>query len=178
MRRFFLMNLVLGAAVLGSYAQGIATHPDLVAVDALWGSMPAGLRSFYEVYMLVAAAAYFPPLVLFLRHREGTVLGGRSMATVDALYALVLIPSALWMPLTFAWLENPGPALWYLMRADLALVALGAYAQLAAIWTMKPRVGRGLFAAAMIGQVLFVVQTGLLDPWIWPLFFDPSRGAG
>lgn len=178
MVRFFLINLVLGAAVLGSYVHGITSHPSLIEVDALYGTMPAWVHAIYDKSMLVAAVAYFPPFVLFMRHRDATVFGGRSIATVDALYVLVLLPSILWMPLTFAWMESGSLVTWYLMRTVLALVAIGSYLQLAAIWTMAPRANKPLFVAALVGQALFTVQTGLLDPWIWPMFFDPANPPG
>ena len=37
------------------------------------------------------------------------------------------------MPLTFAWLAEPSPALWWAIRLDLAIVGLASLALLAAI---------------------------------------------
>ncbi|MFO0695016.1 MAG: hypothetical protein U0230_15765 [Polyangiales bacterium] len=169
MLRFVLLNVLGGIAVLGSYAHGIATHPTLV--PALWGEMPASLQSVYNVTMLVAAAGYFPFTYVFLRHgRSMTYFGTKGLGTIEALYALVLVPSALWMPLTFAWLESPSTPLWLAVRGVLALVAFGSYGLFAALVTAKPRVSTPLFAAAVLGLLAFTLQTGVLDPWIWPLY--------
>lgn len=172
MTRFIMINVVLGAAVLISYAHGIATHPH--QVDALWGTMPAGLRRLYQLWMFVAAAGYFPTAYAFLTHRTTPLFGGvvpapRSALVVDALYATLLTASALWMPLTFHWLETSSTVAYVAMRAVLTLTALASYVLLAALLTREPRGGTAWWLA-VVGHVLFTVQTGLLDPWVWPRF--------
>jgi len=167
--RFVSLNVLGGIAVLGSYALGIAGHPD--SVDSLWGDMPPSLQAVYGITMWLAAAGYFPFTYLWWRHGPALrVLGGRDFRSIEALYALVLVPSALWMPLTFAWLETPSTALWIAVRLVLFLVAAGACGLLAALLTATPRPRPALFWSALAGQALFMVQTALLDPLVWPLF--------
>ena len=50
------LNVVGGAAVLGSYAWGIAGHSNPGA--ALWGGVPEALRPVYTASMLSATGGY------------------------------------------------------------------------------------------------------------------------
>ena len=172
MARFVLVHALLGSAVLVSYVHGIRTHPD--RLGAIWGTMPAQLKSLYQVWMLVAAASYFPVAYAFLTHRSASYFGGvvpaaRGELFVDVTWVALLTASALWMPLTFHWLETSSRAAYVAMRVVLAVTAFASYALLAALLTREPRGGVDWWAA-VVGQVLFTVQTGLLDPWIWPLY--------
>lgn len=172
MARFAIIHVVLGAAVLVSYAHGIKANPD--QLDALWGTMPSGLRRLYQVWMLVAAGSYFPVAYQFLTHRQAPLFGGavsasQSAAVVDGLYVALFVASALWMPLTFHWLGSSSRTSYVAMRAVLTITALASYALFAALLTREPRGGVG-FWVAVVAQVLFTVQTGLLDPWIWPRY--------
>ena len=125
-KTWLAINVVGGAAVLGSYVHGLATHPD--TRDQLWGSIPPELQAVYGVTMWLAAAGYFFFSYYFLARTEvDEVRFGRfGFGLINALYALVMVPSALWMPLTFAYLEDPSPGLWLIVRADLLLVAVGS----------------------------------------------------
>lgn len=172
MVRFVLIHVLLGASVLASYAHGIKTHPD--QLDALWGTMPGSLRRLYQVWMLVAAASYFPVAYHFLTHRSTALFGGAvpaasSALVVDGLYVALFVASALWMPLTFHWLGSASQASYLAMRAVLTITAFASYALLGALLTSESRGGIGWYAA-VVGHVLFTVQTGLLDPWIWPRY--------
>ena len=50
------INVIGGVAVLGSYAHGIWTHPEITG--EVWGGVPEWLKPFYTVSMLTAAAGY------------------------------------------------------------------------------------------------------------------------
>lgn len=170
--RFIALNAVGGAAVLASYAVGVATHPD--AGSALWGGVPESLRPLYTVNMFLAAAGYFPFTGYLLRcvDPDRVRFAGRfGFDAILVLYALVLVPSALWLPLTFAWIESPSPLLWALIRVDLALVGLGALGVLAALLSIDDREPRGWHALAVVGCLPFVLQTAVLDAVVWPLYF-------
>lgn len=170
--RFLALNLVGGVAVLASYAIGVASHPD--AGSALWGGVPESLRPLYTVNMLLAAAGYLPFTGYLWRGVDPDRVRFAGRFGFDAIlvcYALVLIPSALWLPLTFAWLESPSPLLWALVRIDLALVGVGALGILVALLTVDERGPRGWHAAAVVGCLPFVLQTAVLDAVLWPLWF-------
>jgi hypothetical protein len=169
--RFAIVNLLGGTAVLASYAHGLLTHP--AARLQLWGGVPEAVRPVYQVSMLLAAAGYFPMTALFwLRAGPETARFGRfRLDHVTALYLGILLPSALWMPLTFRMLEQPSDTLWWWIRADLALVGLCSLAVLWAVLALRPDPGAGWRRSAALGAVCFCVQTALLDALLWPVWF-------
>jgi len=166
-----LLNVVGGLAVLGSYGL-LFTRPD--AGPVLWGGVPEGLRPFYTVNMWLAAAGFFPftGLFLFGTDPERVRFAGRfGYGALLWLYGLVLVFSALWMPLTFAHADAPSRLSWLLVRLDLALVAAGSLGLLTALLTMTPRPPTWLHVLALVGCLAFNVQTVLLDATVWPHFY-------
>jgi len=81
------------------------------------------------------------------------------------------VPSALWMPLTFRMVEQPGAALWWAIRIVLAMVGLASLALLWALLRLEPSQPRLAHALAVAGGVAFCFQTALLDALVWPVFF-------
>ncbi|UCE84714.1 MAG: hypothetical protein JSU66_10140 [Deltaproteobacteria bacterium] len=166
------INLVGGIAVLGSYASGLASHPG--SAGAVWGGVPEGLRPLYTVSMLLAAAGYFAfsYLVFFRIDPDRDRLAGRfAYGAFPVIYALILVPSALWMPLTFAMLESPSLPLWIAIRVTLAVVGLASLGLLAAILSVKPRPAPVAHAVAIVGAAAFSFQTAVLDALVWPAYF-------
>jgi len=166
------LNVIGGIAVLGSYAHGILTHPE--TRGEVWGGVPEGLRPLYGISMWLAAAGYLAFTGFVLRGldpREVRLAGGFGYGAFLPLYALVLIPSALWMPLTFAMLERPDPVLWLAIRGVLALVGLGALGIIAALLTLRDRRPLWAYVPALIGAVCFAFQTAVLDAIVWPAYF-------
>jgi hypothetical protein len=137
-RLFLILNLVGGPLVLGSYAHGIATHPDPGA--ALWGSVPAAIQPLYNVSMLTAAVGYlaFAHYLFFQVDPATARLGARGFGGFNALLATILGPSALWIGLTFAYLARPSPLGWATLRGVLALVGLGAVGMIVALVRLQP----------------------------------------
>ncbi len=170
-----VINVLGGAAVLGSYAHGLMTHPE--TSNDLWGGVPAGLQPFYTLSMLLAAAGYFP-LVSFLLLRvdpdRARVAGRFGYSLFNWLFLFITIPSALWMPLTFAMLEHPSALLWMLIRIDLAIVGLAAVGMVASLLALRPREAKIHYALAIVGAVLLANQTALLDAIVWPVFFPSA----
>jgi hypothetical protein len=163
------LNLLGGLAVLGSYVHGFG-HPE---VDAFWGEVPLDLRPVYTVSMFGAALGYFPftAWILLRLEPDRTRVGPFGYGIFLVLYALVLIPSALWMPMTFQMIEVPSQALWIAIRLDLALVALGTIGLLASLLLVEPRERGPFWAAAVAGAILFFNQTVVLDAIVWPFFY-------
>jgi len=88
------INLLGGAAVLGSYAWGIRTHAN--AGEILWGGVPLSIQPFYTAGMLLAAAGYFAftHFILFRLRPDETRVGARlGFDVFNAVYAGILIPS-------------------------------------------------------------------------------------
>ena len=168
----FGVNVVGGIAVLGSYAHGILTHPG--SSGAVWGGVPEGLKPWYVASMLLAAAGYFgfTYFIAFALDPNRVQLGDRlGFGAFVGLYALVLIASSLWMPLTFAMLDAPTQPLWLLIRADLFAVAIGSLGILVALFLAQPNPGGWTFWVAVAGALAFCVQTVLLDALVWPAYF-------
>ncbi len=170
-RTMALINLFGGIAVLGSYAYCLTSYP--AAAGDFWGGVPEGLRSVYTMNMFLAAAGYFA-FTFFLMYRLRPANAGKSrfgLGTFNVLYALILIPSALWMPLTFAMLEAPSDGLWWAIRLTLATVGIGSLGLLAGLVAVRPSSPSLAHKLAVIGSLVFSFQTVVLDAAIWPAFF-------
>jgi hypothetical protein len=166
------INVLGGAAVLGSYVHGLWTNP--TTSNALWGDVPEGLRPFYTISMLLAAAGYFP-LTSFLLLRvdpdRARVAGRFGFGLFNWLYALITFASALWMPLTFAMIEHPSAVLWLVIRVDLAVVGLASVGMVASLLALHPREPKLHHTLAIVGAILLANQTALLDALVWPAFY-------
>jgi hypothetical protein len=170
-RALLWINLVGGLAVLGSYARGFTAHPHLA--PQLWGGVPDAVRPLYTVSMLLAAAGYFAFTlpIAFRLDPERVRVAGVGYGIFPALYALILAPSALWMPLTFQMLEQPGIVLWWSIRLVLFLVGAGSVGLIAAIARAAPWPSAGWRRIALAGAVAFAIQTAVLDAGLWPAWF-------
>jgi hypothetical protein len=94
--------VVFGSGVIGSYVQGIAANPG--GAEKLWGGVTGDLRTFNYVTMLLAVVGFFLfTYYLFFRTDPTTaqVAGSLNFWVFIVIYALILLPSAFWMPLTF-----------------------------------------------------------------------------
>ena len=174
-KQWLAINVLGGVAVLGSYAHGLITHPETRSL--LWGHMPEALKDVYGVTMWLATAGYlvFMHRVFFrVDPSEARVGENRGFGVINACCAAVVVASALWMPLTFAYLADPSTALWLLIRADLIVVGIGAVGLLLTLFNLSPRPTGWAGSATIVALLLFALQTGFLDPFVWPLFF---RGA-
>jgi hypothetical protein len=166
------INILGGSAVLASYVHGLASNP--LTRGEVWGGVPESLRPLYTASMACATLGYFAfsYFVFFRLDPETTRIGRRlGFGTFHALYALILVPSALWMPLTFAMLESPSGALWWTIRGVLAAVGVGSVGLLAALASARPRQAVGARWLALAGAVAFCFQTAALDALVWPAFF-------
>ena len=167
-----IINLFGGAAVLGSYADGIRTHPN--ATDVLWGGVPASIQPFYTAGMFLAAAGYFAFIffILFRLNPAVTRLGDRfGFGTFNVLFAAILIPSALWMPLTFTAAEDSSVVLLWVVRLVLAVVGLASLGLLAALLNTQPRQPLWAYRLAVIGCAAFCLQTAVMDMIFWSAYF-------
>lgn len=164
--------VVGGAAVLSSYAYGLlAPGADS---GALWGGIPGSWLPAYQANMVLATAGFFAyTYFLLLRVDPGAVsIGGRfRFGLFYLLYAGILIPSALWMPLTLAMLRQPGDLLWWAVRAVLTAAGLSALGLTAALVALTPRKPRWAYVLAVVGSLPFTLQTLILDAILWPAFF-------
>lgn len=166
-----LLNVLGGIGVLASYVWGLG---DPAVAAGLWGGVPESLRPLYTVSMLFAAAGYFPMTgaVLFgLDPLRARVAGRFGYGLFLPLYALVLLPSALWLPLTLWMVESPSPLLWAAIRGTLALVAVGSLGLLASLALVRPGPQPALRILALAGAAAFCFQTVALDALLWPALY-------
>jgi hypothetical protein len=170
-RNFALLNVIGGVLVLATYGWGAVAANAMMA--SLWGGVPEAIRPLYTVNMFLSAAGYFffAPYILF-RVDSGRldILGGFGYSLFSKFMMLVLLPSALWLPLTSVMLSQPSLWLWVAIRVVLALVAVGSLGLFLSLWTLRPPRGPG-HVAALVGLVPFCLQTVVLDALVWPAFF-------
>lgn len=171
--RLAVLQAVGGPAVLGSYAYSFNRYPDLVT--DMWGGVPEQIRGVYTAWMFVAAAGYLIFTYLFVFRTDPAVarVGSRRYTRLFTLYALVLFPSAAWMPMTGALLEGPAPHLWWPVKIGLWLTLIGSLGLLVATARTEPRwrgPGRPL---AIAGALAFCFQTVVLDGIVWVWLFTP-----
>ncbi|HEY70459.1 MAG TPA: hypothetical protein G4O08_07755 [Anaerolineae bacterium] len=166
------INVLGGAAVIGSYIQGILTHED--AGTVLWGGVPPSIQSLSTAWMPVAVLGYFAftGYLLFALDADQARIGNRfGYRLFHWIYLGILVPSALWMPLTFGMIEQPSSVLWWAITVVLILVGLVSLGLLAALLALKvPRKG-WTYWLAVIGTVGFSVQTVIMDAVLWVVYF-------
>jgi hypothetical protein len=171
-RWMIVINVLGGGAVLGSYALGFLDQPE--AGTLLWGGVPAAMRPLYTAGMLIAALGYFAftgYLFLGVDAREARVGERFGFGIFNGLYIGILVPSALWMPLTFVMVEQPSAWLWLVIRIVLAIVGLSSLGLLTALLFLQPKRKAWAYWLAVAGTVGFSIQTAILDAVVWTAFF-------
>ena len=164
--------LVGGAAVLVSYACSLAIDPATRA--GLWGGVPQALLPGYVASMALAAGGFFAFtyfLLVCVDPDRVRIAGGFGYGLFCGLYVLILGPSALWLPLTSAMIQQPSSLLWLGIRLVLALVGIGSVALLLALLRLRPRQPPAAYWLAVAGAVAFCIQTAVLDLFVWTAFF-------
>lgn len=161
------INVVGGTAVLASYALWLGNPSN--DAGALWGSIGGLGRALYTASMLAAAAGYFAFAPYLLRHAEQTA--PLSLHRVNLLLALVLLPSALWMPLAFEYLDAPTSGLWWTMRAGLLITGLASTGLVHAVASVPAAPASRARTLALAGALAFTFQTLVLDALVWPRHF-------
>ena len=169
---FLLLNLTGGSAVLGSYAHGLLKNTELRG--ELWGAVPDHIRPYYTICMFLAVIGYFFFTGYILIHVSADsvkLFGHYGFWAINILYAGIIIPSAIWIYLTFAMIENPTPLLWIIIRLILFTVGFSSVALLASFFTSNFDRSSWLYFASIIGLIFFCIQTMFLDALIWPYYY-------
>lgn len=166
------VTAVFGAGVIGSYIQGISANPG--GAEKLWGGVTGSLRTFNYVTMLLAVAGFFLfSYYLFFRIDPATiqVAGNLNFWAFIVIYTLILLPSAFWMPLTFNVLASRNTSAWFAVRAVLFMAGFASLALTVALLTLQPRIWDTAYWLAVVGSILFCVQTLIMDSFIWAANF-------
>lgn len=170
--QFIALNVLGGLAVLGSYAACIIGWPE--QSETLWGAIPEAMIPLYAANMFVAATGYFLFSWRAFAASSAAVqfIGGRSFPFLLACYAATLIASALWMPLALYAVVQGAEWMYWIIVADLGVVAGGSLGILVCMVTMTPQGGLRAKVASITGACMFCSQTVLLDFVVWPWFFS------
>ena len=167
-----VINILGGIAVIGSYIFGIRAQSG--GANALWGGVPANIRPVYGISMVLSALGYFAFLyfILFELAPDDVLIGGRfDFSLFYTIFLIILIPSALWMPLTNVYVGNPSKGIRIGVRTILALVGLASIALVWAILSLETKTPSVPYWLAVIGSGYFAFHTAVLDGIIWSALF-------
>ena len=167
-----VINILGGVAVIGSYILGLSGQSG--GANVLWGGVPNSLRPVYTVSMILSALGFFAFIYFILfRLVPGEVLiGGRfGFSLFYAIFLVILVASAFWMPLTNAYVGNPSTGMWIGIRTVLALVGLGSIALMLALLTLQTKVPGISYWLAVAGSGYFAFHTAILDAIVWAALF-------
>ena len=163
-----IINIVGGVAVILSYVYGLRGQAG--GANVLWGGVPEGIRPLYFVSMIISAIGYFA-FIYFLLFRINPSQISIEYSLFYAIFLVILIASAFWMPLTNLYVNNPGTGLWIGVRSVLALVGLGS---IALVWALliSQADPRGIaYWLAVSGAGYFAFHTAILDAVVWAALF-------
>ena len=165
---FLAINIIGGILVIGSYYFGLRGGK---GVDVLWGGVPENIKPIYTISMLICAVGYFIFFSYIISNLGGetfksTYWLGEKLFLI--LFALILVASALWMPLVNVMVGNPSTLVWVGIRIVLAVVALASLGVVVALITISPRPTGAFYYSALIGMIWFTIHTGILDAIVWP----------
>ncbi|MBN1375348.1 MAG: hypothetical protein JXA01_04260 [Dehalococcoidia bacterium] len=165
---FLVINVVGGLAVIGSYVYGIMTHPGML--DSLWGKISPAVKSFNYVIMPLAVIGYLllTYFILFQIDAKKLLIAGTfGFEAINVIFFLILIPSTFWMSLTFGVIENPVTGPWWAVRTVLFIVGLASLALVVSLLASNIREPGWAYWLAVAGSILFFIQTGINDAFIW-----------
>ena len=166
-----LINLIFGSLLLFSYYNGVTKNPDLSA--KLWGGVPESLRTFIVASMFISAIGYFfftTNFVLNVNLEEKKFLGKFPGWTLHIVYLLILIPSALWIDLTFQYLKTGVPLHWVYVLSALYCVGLSSILLFLFV-VDSGNTTQSIYLFSVIGAGFFVFHTMFLDGLLWTIFF-------
>jgi len=166
------INIIGGVAVIGSYIFGLNAQTG--GANVLWGGVPGNIRPVYGVSMIIAALGYFAFMyyILFrITPSEVSIAGTFNFSLFYVIFLFILIPSALWMPLTKAYVNNPSTVIWIWIRIVLILVGLASIALIWALLSLQTKTPNVSYWLAVAGSGYFAFHTAILDAIVWASLF-------
>jgi hypothetical protein len=167
-----IINIIGGAAVLGSYILSLKAHTG--GADVLWGGVPLRLRPAYGVSMILSAIGYFAFIyfIVFKLDPANTLIAGKlGYAFLTVLFVLILGASALWMPLTYVYVGHSTISIWIGIRIVLLIVGLSSCTLVWALLNLNNGAGGLAYWLAIAGSAYFAFHTTILDALTWPVLF-------
>jgi hypothetical protein len=163
-----IINILGGAAVIGSYIYGLKGQAG--GANVLWGNVAGNIRPVYTVSMILSALGYFA-FIYFVLFRINPSESNVNYYLFYGIFVVILGASAFWMPLTNMYVSNPGTGLWLGVRVVLALVALGSIALVWALVALHPDTRGVAYWLAVAGAGYFAFHTTVLDAIVWAALF-------
>jgi hypothetical protein len=167
-----VVMLMGGLGVIGSYAQGLISHPGSIKV--LWGKISGPFRTIYFISMLLSALGYFAfAYYLLFRVDPATALVTDTLG-FEVFFAAItgmLLFSSLWMPFTYSYVDKPNKGTWLMIRVVLFLVALSSCALVWALLSLHDKTPPGPYWVAVVGAGYFALHTTMLDAFLWPVLY-------
>ena len=170
-----LINIIFGSLVLFSYYNGVTKNPDLSL--KLWGGVPEILRPYIVGSMFIAAFGYFFFTYNFIVNvdlQSTKFFGKFSTLYLYAIYLLILIPSSLWIDLTFKYMESGLTIDWLYVVSILYCVGISSVFLFLFIIDSGDASKQFIYLASFIGGCFFVFHTLFLDGILWTSFFHKS----
>jgi hypothetical protein len=167
-----IINIIGGAAVIGSYIFGLSGQTG--GANVLWGGVPENIRPVYGISMMLSALGYFAFLyfILFrLTPAEVSIAGVFGFSLFYVIFLMILLPSAFWMPLTNAYVGNPATGMWVWIRTVLAVVGLASIALVWALLSLQTKAPGIAYWLAVAGSGYFAFHTAILDAIVWAALF-------
>jgi hypothetical protein len=174
MQQIILLVIIVigGAAVIGSYIYGLNVQSG--GADVLWGGIPNRTRTIYLVSMILSALgffAFFYYILFRLVPAEVSVAGVIGFSLFYVVFLAILIPSAIWMPLTNVYVANPTMSTWAGIRVVLAIVGLASIVLVWALLSLQTKIPGVAYWLAVAGSAYFAFHTAVLDAIIWPALY-------
>jgi hypothetical protein len=167
-----VINVIGGAAVIGSYIFGLSAQSG--SANALWGGVPENIRPLYGISMILSALGYFAFLyyILFrLVPANVSIAGIFGFSLFHVIFLAILVPSALWMPLTNVYVSSPNTGTWIGIRTVLFIVGLASASLVWALLSLQTKTPGIAYWLAIAGSSYFTFHTLVLDAIIWAALF-------
>jgi len=168
---FFLINLIGGLAVLGSYVVGLYLYPDFR--NALWGGVSGSWKTLFTISMFFAAARYLVfcySMTISHGADKSSFLGAH---TFSILAAVFLVSASIWMPATLKYLVT-NDNLWWILSVISLWTTAASLCLLAVFFGLCKYEGMGTlqFSLTLAGIIWITVHCLVFDAIIWVAKFQ------
>ena len=171
-----LINVIFGSMVLLSYYNGLTKEPQLSA--KLWGGVPSILHPIIITFMFISAVGYFFFTYNFLFNVDANkifFLNRFNYWSLHILYLLILIPSMLWIKLTFKYMMSGNSLDWIFVVIALSSVAIASIFLFLFTIDLNMIAKPFIYLTSIIGVSIFTFHTLFLDGFIWIFFFNKTN---
>ncbi|MBT60106.1 MAG: hypothetical protein CMA63_00955 [Euryarchaeota archaeon] len=172
-----LFVLIFGTLVLVSYVYGVSHAP---SAEALWGGIPWSQAKFIVPFMFLAAAGFLMYWWTILYQNDVSDLAslrwpwaesdGGGGARLLLAFALLVIPSALWLEATIYHIEHEYSWTPFLVIGILLLACLGNVMMILLGYSAYTD-GMSGGGKMLLGSILLGIQCILFDGIYWNLKF-------